>query len=101
MAIRHWSPIDVTSSKRPIFLQGEVVLFVQSRVGLYNGKHKVPEYQDGVIYLTGSRICYVDGAKPALRSLALDLEAIDRIEHYVRINTDDLLANLTVVRPVS
>lgn len=74
----------MTSSRRPILEPGESVNFVQSGVGLYSGKYKASEYSSGVLYLTGTRICYVDSDKPSLRSIALALEKIDKIEHFVR-----------------
>lgn len=83
MAIKYWDSIDVTSSRRPALEPGETINFIQSGVGLYSGKNKAPEYQSGVLYLTGSRICYVDSERPSLRSVALSLDRIDKIEHYV------------------
>lgn len=83
MAIPYWEGIDVTSSRRPVLIYKEEVLYVQSQVGLYDGSSKAPEYQNGSIYLTTHRICYVDSEKPSLKSIALALESIDRIEHNV------------------
>ncbi len=77
-----WSPLDLNSSNRPITLPEETILFVQSGVGLYNGIYKVPEYQNGVVYLTSHRICYIDNLRPHIYSIALDLEFVDRIESY-------------------
>ncbi|ORY86180.1 EAP30/Vps36 family-domain-containing protein [Protomyces lactucae-debilis] len=78
-----WSHIDVTSSRRPLLPADEPVLYVQDGVGLYNGRHKLVDYQDGVLYITGKRLCYVDSEKPALRSIAVSLAEIDRLGFYV------------------
>lgn len=83
MAIPRWEQIDVTSSRRPILRTTEEVQHVQSHVGLYSGKHKVPDLQDGVIYLTSHRVCYVDSTQPALKSYALELQHIARLDHIV------------------
>lgn len=91
----------MTSSRRPVLEPGEVITFVQSGVGLYSGRNKAPDYQNGVVYLTDSRICYVDSEKPTLRSIALSLEKIDRIEHYViPWIGGELFSRLTLIRQV-
>lgn len=95
MAINHWESIDVTSSRRPLLLPGESSVYVQDGVGLYSGKHKVYAYQNGVIYLTEQRICYVDSAQPTIRSVALDLQYVDKIEHQVRTSVQTSRLALT------
>lgn len=85
MAIHLWEAIDVTSSRLPVLQNKEEIIFVQSHIGLYSGKHKVSEYQDGVLYLTDHRICYVDSTKPTVKSIALELQYIHKIEHFVRV----------------
>jgi ESCRT-II complex subunit VPS36 len=77
-----WAHIDVTSSRRPLLPADEPVLYVQNGIGLYNGRHKLIDYQDGVLYITGKRLCYVDSQKPALRSIAVMLSEIDRLGFY-------------------
>jgi len=49
-------------------------------------KYKLPNQQNGQIYLTSHRICYVDKAEPRKHSAALDLKDVDRFEFYVRIH---------------
>jgi len=46
-------------------------------------KYKLPNQQNGQIYLTSHRICYVDKAEPRKHSAALDLKDVDRFEFYV------------------
>ncbi|KAI1804969.1 Vps36-domain-containing protein [Daldinia bambusicola] len=66
--------IDLTTALRPSYLPDEVLLFVQDNVGLYEGKYKLPNQQNGQVYLTSHRICYVDKQEPRKYSVALDLK---------------------------
>ncbi|OHF00519.1 EAP30/Vps36 family protein [Colletotrichum orchidophilum] len=79
MFLKH---IDLTTALRPSYLPDEVLLFVQDNVGLYEGKFKLPQQQNGQVYLTSHRICYVDKDEPRKHSVALDLIDIDRYEFY-------------------
>ncbi|KAL1901181.1 Vacuolar protein-sorting-associated protein 36 [Ceratocystis pirilliformis] len=74
--------LDLTTALRPAYLTDEVLLFVQDNVGLYEGKYKLPNQQNGQVYLTSHRICYVDKASPRMFSVALDLRDIERYELY-------------------
>lgn len=47
-------------------------------------KYKLPNQQNGQVYLTSHRICYVDKAEPRKQSVALDLKDVERYEFYVR-----------------
>jgi ESCRT-II complex subunit VPS36 len=98
--------IDLTTALRPSYLPDEDLLFVQDNVGLYEGyvqdvtaqpkqmkgvncvelcrKYKLPNQQNGQVYLTSHRICYVDKEEPRKHSVALDLKDIERYEFYVR-----------------
>lgn len=51
-----------------------------------DSKYKLPNQQNGQVYLTSHRICYVDKADPRKSSVALDLKDIERYEHYVRFS---------------
>ncbi|KAG5933469.1 hypothetical protein E4U53_000982 [Claviceps sorghi] len=75
-------PLDLTTALRPSYLPDEILLFVQDNVGLYEGKLKLPSHQNGQVYLTSHRICYVDKAEPRVNSLALNLKDVDRYEAY-------------------
>ncbi|KAI1502404.1 EAP30/Vps36 family-domain-containing protein [Biscogniauxia marginata] len=74
--------IDLTTALRPSYLPDEVLLFVQDNVGLYEGKYKLPNQQNGQVYLTSHRICYVDKQEPRKHSVALDLKDVERYEFY-------------------
>jgi ESCRT-II complex subunit VPS36 len=76
--------IDLTTALRPSLLPEETLLFVQDAVGLYVGKFKLPEYQNGQAYLTSHRACYVDNEEPRKRAVAIDLKEVDHVEAYVQ-----------------
>ncbi|KAJ0163993.1 Vacuolar protein-sorting-associated protein 36 [Colletotrichum tanaceti] len=79
MFLKH---IDLTTALRPSYLPDEVLLFVQDNVGLYEGNAKLPLQQNGQVYLTSHRVCYVDKVEPRKHSVALDLKDIDSYEFY-------------------
>ncbi|KAH6634831.1 EAP30/Vps36 family-domain-containing protein [Chaetomium sp. MPI-SDFR-AT-0129] len=79
MFLKH---IELTTALRPEYLTDEDLLFVQDNVGLYEGKFKLPSHQNGQIYLTSHRICYVDKAEPRKHSVALELKSVERFEFY-------------------
>lgn len=74
--------LDLTTALRPSLYDDETLLFVQDSVGLYEGKYKIPNYQNGQAYLTSHRVCYVDNEEPRKYSVAVDLKQIDRTESY-------------------
>ena len=47
-------------------------------------KYKLASQQNGQVYLTSHRICYVDKQEPRKHSVALDLKDVERYEFYVR-----------------
>ncbi|KAJ5341545.1 hypothetical protein N7541_010669 [Penicillium brevicompactum] len=72
--------LDLTTALRPLLLPDETLLFVQDAVGLYEGKYKVQNYQNGHAYLTSHRVCYVAAEDPRKYSVAIDLKELDRVE---------------------
>ncbi|TKA80131.1 hypothetical protein B0A55_03313 [Friedmanniomyces simplex] len=74
--------LDLTTALRPSLYDEETLLFVQDGVGLYEGKFKIPNYQNGHAYLTSHRVCYVDNDEPRKYSVAVDLKDVDRPEFY-------------------
>ncbi|KXL44702.1 hypothetical protein M433DRAFT_58472 [Acidomyces richmondensis BFW] len=74
--------LDLTTALRPSLQDDETLLFVQDGVGLYEGRFKIPNYQNGHAYLTSHRVCYVDNADPRTYSVAVDLKDIERTEFY-------------------
>ncbi|MCJ1469404.1 hypothetical protein MMC07_008037 [Pseudocyphellaria aurata] len=77
-----FQPLDLTTALRPVLLPDETLLFVQDAVGLYEGKFKIPNLQNGHAYLTSHRICYVDNLEPRKSSRAIDLKSIEKYEFY-------------------
>ena len=61
---------------------GEVLLFAQSDVGLYEGTFKLPAYQNGTLYLSSHSIYYIDATDPRNCSVGLDLKEVERTEFY-------------------
>lgn len=45
-------------------------------------KFKLPNQQNGQVYLTSHRICYVDKLEPRANSVALELKEVDRYDFY-------------------
>ena len=74
--------LDLTTALRPSLFPDETLLFVQDAVGLYGGKNKLAEYQNGHAYLTSHRACYVDNERPRERSVAIELRDVERCEPY-------------------
>ncbi|KAJ4291814.1 Vacuolar protein-sorting-associated protein 36 [Kalmusia sp. IMI 367209] len=74
--------LDLTTALRPSLLPEETLLFVQDAVGLYEGKFKIPQYQNGQAYLTSHRVCYVDHSEPRQNSVAVFLKDVERPEFY-------------------
>lgn len=73
--------LDLTTALRPELFPDEALLFVQDAVGLYEGKYKIPNYQNGHAYLTSHRICYVSVDEPRKYSVGIDLKDVDRAEY--------------------
>ncbi|KAI2483687.1 Vps36-domain-containing protein [Pyrenophora tritici-repentis] len=74
--------LDLTTALRPSLLPEETLLFVQDQVGLYEGKFKIPEYQNGQSYLTSHRVCYVDHNEPRKNSVAIFLKDVEKADFY-------------------
>lgn len=86
-------PVDLTTALRPSLLPDEILLFVQDAVALYQGKFKLPEYQNGQAYLTSHRACYIDNEAPRKKAVAVALKEVDRCELYVTSLSDHLTTN--------
>ncbi|KAF1843583.1 vacuolar protein-sorting-associated protein 36 [Cucurbitaria berberidis CBS 394.84] len=74
--------LDLTTALRPSLLPEETLLFVQDAVGLYEGKFKIAQYQNGQAYLTSHRACYVDHSEPRKSSVAIFLKDVEKPEFY-------------------
>ncbi|KAI9933454.1 hypothetical protein MW887_007927 [Aspergillus wentii] len=76
--------LDLTTALRPSLLPDETLLFVQDAVGLYEGKYKIPNYQNGHAYLTSHRVCYIAADESRKYSVGIDLKEIDRADYQAR-----------------
>ena len=74
--------LELTTALRPLYLPGELLLFTQDNIGLYEDKYKLANYQNGQVYLTSHRICYVDNKEPRNNSIAIELKNVERFEFY-------------------
>lgn len=74
-----WDPIYINRSNRPILLDNEYIEYIRDNIGLYQGKSKIVNRQNGRIYLTNKRLIYFDNKNQQL-SLSLDLTWINSIE---------------------
>ncbi|KAK9239800.1 EAP30/Vps36 family-domain-containing protein [Lipomyces kononenkoae] len=82
--MRLWSPIELTAAYRPVLFIDETDILVQNSVGLYEGRVRLPQYQNGRLYLTSHRICYVDNASPLTNSVAFNLPDVKTIQYAAR-----------------
>ena len=67
-----------------------------------NSKYKLPGQQNGQVYLTSHRVCYVDKDEPRKNSAALDLKDVERYEFYVGeclVRSAPRLALISACRP--
>lgn len=72
-----WLRVAVTLLGKPELAPDEVEVAVASSVGLYQGRAKAVDYQDGRVYLTSRRLIWVDGA----RGVSIRLAAVAAVEH--------------------
>ncbi|KAI7906773.1 EAP30/Vps36 family-domain-containing protein [Cokeromyces recurvatus] len=80
--MEYFKPTLLSASHRPELISNESLLIQQVHIGLYEGKHKLDQYQDGVCYLTTHRIIYVDYSRPLEYSIELSLSVIQDVENY-------------------
>ncbi len=65
-------------------------------------KFKLPNQQNGQVYLTSHRVCYVDKADARKHSVALDLKEVERYEFYVGIRDPAVSCRgITILRHAS
>ena len=55
-----WNAVSVNRSNRPILEDGEHIVYVKDKVGVYQGQQKILNRQIGRLDLTNDRIIYVD-----------------------------------------
>ncbi|KAJ2611971.1 Vacuolar protein-sorting-associated protein 36 [Coemansia sp. RSA 1365] len=71
-------PVELAPTLRPLLESGEKIICIQNKVGLYRDSVRDEEHDNGTVYLTSSRIVYVDQQFPRERSVALHLSRVER-----------------------
>ncbi|KAI3403627.2 VPS36 [Candida oxycetoniae] len=75
-----WHSIRVNRSNRPILADNEYNIFIRDHVGLYQGKSKITDHQDGRLYLTNKRIIYFDNKDFRNNSIAVNIDQLSLAE---------------------
>ncbi|ODV70024.1 hypothetical protein HYPBUDRAFT_178116 [Hyphopichia burtonii NRRL Y-1933] len=81
-----WQKVSINRSDRPILLENEHNLCVRDNVGLYQGKLKIINRQNGRIYLSNKRIIYLDNKDKGL-SVSVNLNDVSLailVEKFLR-----------------
>lgn len=77
--MENWKTVSLNRSGRPILEDDEHNLYVREDIGLYQGKLKVVNRQNGRVYITNKRLIYVDN-EVLDNSLAIYIRDIDKLE---------------------
>lgn len=81
-----WQKVLINKSNRPVFDQGEHNVYIREGVGLYHGRQKIKDYQNGRLYLTNKRVIWLDvydQQAPVALSLA-DVALSEHVEGFLR-----------------
>ncbi|KAL6452363.1 VPS36 Vacuolar protein-sorting-associated protein 36 [Candida maltosa Xu316] len=68
-----WQPVLINRSNRPILQDQEYNVYIKDNVGLYQGRTKILDHQNGRIYLTNKRLIYLDN-EDLSKSIASELK---------------------------
>ncbi|KAG8682543.1 hypothetical protein FRC08_014893 [Ceratobasidium sp. 394] len=79
---RHFRRLDGTIPVAALLYEDEELVASQDSVGLYDGKEKTPEYQNGTIHITTHRLIYVDAVQSRKYSTACNLSRIKQTDVY-------------------
>ncbi|KAI8589289.1 EAP30/Vps36 family-domain-containing protein [Geranomyces variabilis] len=74
-----WTPVQLTAAVRPVLLESETVAIMQKDVGLYEGKTRLQDFDNGILTVTSHRILWIDESKKT--GLQLPLAKIRGIDH--------------------
>lgn len=81
-----WQPVLINKSNRPILTQDEHNVCIRDGIGLYQGRLKIKNYQNGRLYLTNKRIIWLDSLdqqQPIAINL-LDVTKAEIVEGFFR-----------------
>lgn len=79
----HWHSVEVSAGSRPVLREGELDVITENNIGLYQGKSKILERQNGRVYLTTQRLIYIDNVVPQ-NSLSIDLNDVESIDYTTK-----------------
>ncbi|RCK67372.1 Vacuolar protein-sorting-associated protein 36 [Candida viswanathii] len=77
-----WQPVLINRSNRPILQDNEYNIYIRDNVGLYQGRSKILEHQNGRIYLTNRRLIYFDN-DDVKNCIAVELSQFKKAELVV------------------
>ncbi|KAJ1300637.1 hypothetical protein OPQ81_002289 [Rhizoctonia solani] len=79
---RHFRRVDGTIPVAALLYEDEGLVASQDGVGLYDGKEKMPDYQNGTIHVTSHRLIYIDNIHPRKFSASCNLSRIRQTDVY-------------------
>lgn len=79
--MEYWHYVETTESGQPLLRESEKDILIDHNVGLYQGKERIRNRQNGRIFLTSQRIIYVDSKEPTKYSLGIELDDIDHLDY--------------------
>ena len=92
--------IDASNSSiGALLFHDEEVVSLQDSIGLYDGKEKTLNQNNGTVYLTSHRLLYVDDLEPHRYSCSLDLSLVKQSEYYAGFLKSSPKITLTLARP--
>ncbi|KAF8718551.1 Vacuolar protein sorting protein 36 Vps36, partial [Rhizoctonia solani] len=79
---RHFRRVDGTIPISALLYEDEGLVASQGAVGLYDGKEKAPDHQNGTIHVTSHRLIYIDNLHPRKFSTSCNLSRIKQTDVY-------------------
>ncbi|EUC54086.1 vacuolar protein sorting protein (Vps36), putative [Rhizoctonia solani AG-3 Rhs1AP] len=79
---RHFRRVDGTIPVAALLYEDEQLVASQDSVGLYDGKEKTPNHQNGTIHVTSHRLIYIDNIYPRKFSTSCNLSRIKQTDVY-------------------
>lgn len=92
-----WNPVLINRSNRPILQENEYNIYIRDNVGLYQGRQKIINHQNGRVYLTNKRLIYFDN-NDSSRSIAVELKLFKNAELVADIS-EDHQKSLYILKP--
>lgn len=80
----YWHSVELSAGSRPVLREKEVDVLVENSIGLYQGKSKILNRQNGRIYMTSQRLIYIDNNDAKTYSVAIELNDIDHIDYTAK-----------------